>query len=422
MTNTAQIYFKRFKCYPPLITAPLCADTKMVIVIPCYDESDLLTTLRSLAFCDSPRNPVEVMVIVNEPHNAPAVIRQSNERTVQEAKVWIAQYQGTLSFSILYVNDLPPKHAGVGLARKIGMDEALRRFASVGYNGWIVCLDADCEVATNYLTVLEAVFLREQPQSATIYFEHRLSAVADPELRSGIIHYELFLRYYINALRYAEFPYAMHTVGSSMAVRAELYARVGGMNRRQAGEDFYFLHKIAPHGRLREITETTVYPSARVSQRVPFGTGRAQAEWLQQVKERHNTYHLAIFEELKTFFSFAVRQHAMPEEEIKQQVAQLPRLVQSFLRDRQYVRQVKAMRATTTQSASLTRKFFAWFNGFMVLKYVHYAREHGYASVPLLQASRKLLDKLGQPVGVATVEETLAIYRRLDRHLLKQRL
>ncbi len=391
MTTTAQIYFKRFKCRPPLIPSPLRADTKIVIVIPCYDEPNVLATLRSLAACDSSLNSVEIIVVVNEPQNASTAIRESNEHTVQEATTWVAQYRGPLSFGIIYANDLPPKHAGVGLARKIGMDEALHRFTAIQYNGWIVCLDADCEVATNYLTVLEGIFLGEEPQSATIYFEHRLSSVADPELRAGIIHYELFLRYYVNALRYAQFPYAMHTVGSSMAVRAELYARVGGMNRRRAGEDFYFLHKVAPHGRLREITETTVYPSARVSQRVPFGTGRAQAEWLQRAEERHNTYHPTIFEELKTFFSFVVRQPSMTEEEIMQQVAQLPKLIQSFLQDHQYVHQVKAIRATTTQSAAFMRKIFAWFDGFMVLKYVHYAREQGYASVPLLQASRELL-------------------------------
>lgn len=417
MTNTAQIYFKRFKCHPPLTASPLRADTKMIIVIPCYDEPDLLTTLRSLASCDSPRNPVEVMVIVNEPQNAPAVIRQSNERTVQEAKAWIAQYQGPLSFSILYANDLPPKHAGVGLARKIGMDEALHRFAAIHYDGWIVCLDADCEVATNYLTVLEEVFLREEPQSATIYFEHRLSAVADPELRSGIIHYELFLRYYVNALRHAEFPYAMHTVGSSMAVRAELYARVGGMNRRKAGEDFYFLHKVAPHGKLREITETTVYPSARVSQRVPFGTGRAQAEWLQQIEERRYTYHPAIFEELKTFFYFVAQQYAMTEEAIIRQVAQLPKPIHLFLEKHQYVRQVKVIKATTTQPVAYMRKIFAWFDGFMVLKYVHYAREHGYVSVPLLQAGKELLRKTDYSVNAASAEELLMSYRKLDRNV-----
>ena len=417
MTDIAQIYFKRFECRPPLIVSPLRIDTKFIIVIPCYDEPDLLKTLRSLATCDSPQNPVEVIVVVNEPQNASGAVRHRNEQSVQTANAWIAQYPGPLSYRIIYANDLPPKHAGVGLARKIGMDEALHRFAAIHYNGWVVCLDADCEVATNYLTALEKAFLQEEPQTATIYFEHRQTTVDDPELRAGIIHYELFLRYYVNALRYAQFPYAMHTVGSSMAVRVERYARVGGMNRRKAGEDFYFLHKLAPHGGLCEITETAVYPSARVSQRVPFGTGRAQAKWLLRTEDRRNTYHPAIFEELKTFFSFAVWQYAMSEEEVAQQVTQLPLGIQGFLQAQQYLSQVQIIKATTTRPAAFARKFFAWFDGLMVLKYVHYARPY-HLPVRLLEASRKLLRALGQPVDGLTLEETLATYRKIDRHLV----
>ena len=416
MPTAAQTYFRRFTCRPPLIIPPLHPGTKIIIVIPCYDEPDLLTTLRSLACCSPPRYPVEVVVIINEAENAPATIRQNNVRTVQEAQTWITRQAFThLMFHMVYAHDLPDKHAGVGLARKIGMDEALRRFAAINYDGWIVCLDADCEVAENYLCVLEQVFVREKPNSATIYFEHRLSSVTDPELRAGIIHYELFLRYYINALRYAGFPYAMHTVGSGMAVRAELYARVGGMNRRKAGEDFYFLHKVAPHGKLREITETTVYPSARVSQRVPFGTGRAQAEWLQGAKKRQHTYHPAIFEELKTFFSFAAAQYNSTEEVVIKQMQQLPELLRLFLLENQYIGKIRELKAGTSQSVTFMRRFFAWFDGFMVLKYVHYAKGHGYESVPLLEAGGELLKKLGQPVVPFDMKGLLHAYRRLDR-------
>lgn len=47
------------------------------------------------------------------------------------------------------------------------------------------------------------------------------------------------------------------------------------MNRRRASEDFYFLQALMRGGRLTELGSTRVLPSPRVSQRVPFGTGRA---------------------------------------------------------------------------------------------------------------------------------------------------
>ena len=414
MKNTASTYFKRFGGRPPLIPTAPPADLKVVVVIPCYDEPDLLTTLRSLDACRAPRYPVEVIVIVNEPENASDSIRQRNTRTVEEARAWLKQRPAhPLTFQVLPVTVLPAKHAGVGLARRVGMDEALHRFAAIDYDGWIVCLDADCEVEENYLLALEKRFLEQQPNSATIYVEHRLSSVTDPALRAGIIHYELFLRYYVNALRYAGFPHAMHTVGSGMAVRASLYARTGGMNRRKAGEDFYFLHKIASHGELQEINETAVYPSARVSPRVPFGTGRAQAEWLQGA--RRHTYHPAVFEELKTFFSFAREQYDQSPEETSEQMQRLPELLLRFLLAQGYGSKLAALKAGTTQPATFTRSFFAWFDGFMVLKYVHYAREHQPRPVLLPEAAQALLEKIGWPTVPSESEALLHTYRTLDR-------
>src|SRR5213594_3575687 len=99
-----------------------------------------------------------------------------------------------------------------------------------------------------------------------------MAGLLDPKVAEAIAAYELHLRYYVRALRYAGFPYAHHTIGSCMAVRADVYKKQGGMNKRQAGEDFYFLQKIIPLGHFTDLTETKVIPSSRPSDRVPFGT------------------------------------------------------------------------------------------------------------------------------------------------------
>ena len=49
---------------------------------------------------------------------------------------------------------LPKKDAGVGLARKIIMDEAFKRFSTLDHNGVIACLDGDCVVQENYIEEL----------------------------------------------------------------------------------------------------------------------------------------------------------------------------------------------------------------------------------------------------------------------------
>ncbi|MDF9801175.1 glycosyltransferase involved in cell wall biosynthesis [Catalinimonas alkaloidigena] len=228
----ADRYFKRFGfCDKQLESIPH-PDTKISIVIPCYDEPALTLTLDALYQCEPPAFPVEVLIVINSSLNDDKTLKLRNIETRKEIAHWKSKHEKSwLKIQVLYIEDMPSKHAGVGLARKIGMDEALRRFAFIRYAGMIVCLDADCLVATNYLRVLEKVQVHHKPQSCSIYFEHILEQADNSKLRIGIIYYELFLRYYVNALAYSQYPFAMHTVGSSMSV-AGRYIRTKWRNEQ----------------------------------------------------------------------------------------------------------------------------------------------------------------------------------------------
>ena len=70
------------------------------------------------------------------------------------------------------------------------------------------------------------------------------------QAREAIMKYELYLRYYRLALEYTGHPHAYHCIGSAFAVRTLDYVAQGGMNKRQAGEDFYFLQKLIATGRM----------------------------------------------------------------------------------------------------------------------------------------------------------------------------
>ena len=63
----------------------------------------------------------------------------------------------------------------MGLARKILMDEAVRRFDAAGNpKGIIASLDADVVVDANYLEALSAHFEASDADGCSIYFEHPL--------------------------------------------------------------------------------------------------------------------------------------------------------------------------------------------------------------------------------------------------------
>nr|WKN34180.1 glycosyltransferase [Tunicatimonas sp. TK19036] len=414
----SQVYFKRFKSHPPQLSAPIAPDTKIIIIIPCYNEPDIITTLRSLAQNNPPRYPVEVLIVINAGLQDAPQVYQQNQQTQQQVTQWIEEEQPHfLHCHTIYVDDLPKKHAGVGLARKIGMDEALYRFSTIAYDGFIMNLDADCRVAANYLTALEEAWLTQTLHTCTVHFEHDLETITNANLREGIVYYELFLRYYINGLCYANFPFAFHTVGSCMGARASTYALCGGMNRRKAGEDFYFLHKIAPLGEIVQVRNTTVYPSARLSDRVPFGTGKAQQEWLDQSDRHRFLYHPQIFEELHLFLEAVPAWYEASWNWDKIQTQPLPDIMREFLRDQDFAQVWNNLQSSTRSWTAFRKRFFAWLDGFRVLKYVHYARENGYKSLPAEEAGFTLLQKLRilNSDEELTAEELLEKFRGSDR-------
>ncbi|HIN39067.1 MAG TPA: hypothetical protein EYM84_02195, partial [Flavobacteriales bacterium] len=283
MSQVANFYKERFGCAHSHIAKEINKATSLIIVIPIFNEPDVISTLESLKACHLPNDPVEVILVINNSENGKTETIKQNELTRQEIIAWLKKNKTPkLTFNLMLENKLPAKHAGVGLARKIGMDEALYRLGKSGKNGIIACLDADCKLDSNYLETISGLYGQGEFTSGHLYFEHPLEE-EEANIREGIINYELGLRYYVQALKFIQYPYAYHTIGSCMITSAKTYALSGGMNRRKAGEDFYFLHKIFPLGGHKTFNKTCVYPSPRISDRVPFGTGRAMGKWMDMV-------------------------------------------------------------------------------------------------------------------------------------------
>ncbi|MBF0461055.1 MAG: glycosyltransferase [Magnetococcales bacterium] len=387
---------------------------QLVVVIPCYDEPDLLITLDSLWQCRPPPGPVEVVVVINGAETDPPSVQAHHQRTWEAAQAWIEGHQDARRrFHLLFEPALPARQAGVGTARKIGMDWAMTRFTGTQRDdGVIVCLDADCVVADNYWEALYTHFVAwPQTPGCSIYFEHPWIEWP-PDQQQGIIHYELYLRYYLHGLRWSGFPHAFHTIGSSMAVRAAPYRRQGGMNRRKAGEDFYFLQKIIPLGGFSDLCTTTVFPSARTSHRVPFGTGRAMADGLAGDRDLGLVYDPRVFQSLGVWFRQVERLYAGA---VPAGLAELPDAVQQFLAQQHWADRLEEMRAHVSSLPAFRKRFFQGFNAFQVLKYVHFATEQRWPKVPVEQAAATLLTGMGVACAATDSASLLACYRQLDR-------
>ena len=355
------------------------------IVIPCYNEPELLQTLESLKKCSLPDTVVEVIILINQSEDAPLEIKNFNMATKAEADCWIQENSGNrLIFFAIGPVELRKKWAGVGLARKTGMDEAVLRFNHFNRtDGIIVSLDSDSLVEPNYLIEIEKHF-KQNPKNvgATILVEHQKEGLSQKQ-KHGIELYEKYLHYYKDALHFTGYPQAMITIGSAFAVTAEAYVKRGGMNRRQAGEDFYFLQNLAQLGTVGEITATRVFPSARLSNRVPFGTGAAIQKWMAGTEDLTKTYNFKAFTDLKTFFDTNEKLFHTDEEGYLKIVSGMPESILQFVLQDNFWNDLDDLNKNCSSLKSFQIRVFHKFSAFKVLKFMNFAHEQFYKKADL---------------------------------------
>jgi len=398
-------YLQKFSLRDQLISDVPAQDTGIFIVVPAYKEELLINCMESLQACKKAKSKVELILLFNASRDDHSAISK-NLAQIEELGAWIARNELSFDVQVLIEHDLDPAEAGVGIARKIGMDEAARRALELNNpEAAIVCLDADCTVSENYFTVIEEDFLLNSDiKAASIQFEHPLNGTEhEKEIYEAIAYYELHLRYFKWAMNYCGIPYDRYTVGSSMLVRASEYAKEGGMNKKKAGEDFYFLQKYLIKKKLSEITTTTVYPSPRISDRVPFGTGRAILDHQEKRKDLHYTYSFKSFQLLKDLIN-----------KIKNSYPELPEFGEewnTFLDPIEWEKKWLGMIQQSRDWYAFEDRFLQWFTPFRLLKFIHHLRDHYFENEELIKEVEKLFG-----IKELDVLKQLEYLRKKDRY------
>lgn len=396
----------------------------LAIVIPALAETEhLFLTLESIA--KNPPSQLDSTLIIcvinnKSPLIASREIIENNQESLRLLKKLIGvfdyDYIGQQNESLVKINksklditfidasspdfELSPK-SGVGQARKIGLDHGLK---CIQNDGLLVCLDADSLVEENYLAEIRRFFRNNSFGGASIEFEHQVPE--DKHQHSAILSYEIFLRYYVLGLYYAGSPYAYHTIGSTMVFRADAYAAVDGMVRREAGEDFYFLQKIAKYGGIGLIKGTTVHPSSRSSWRVPFGTGKKISELMQCGTGEIPLYHPEIFNILKAFLNLMDKaiDASFSVDKILEACNKISLSLCAYLKERNFEQTWPRLVQNNPDKKRLLRQFNHWFDAFSTLKLIHYLRDSGYGTIDMETAALRLFDMMSVSYHKAKVE------------------
>ena len=363
------------------------------VVIPALGEGTALWT----ALASIPGPHTLAVLVLNGRADADAWVHQNNTRRLAEVgshfgagrtllhsphcTLHAAPFGALLCINRTAAPHWLPKGQGVGLARKIGCDVAWAQIIQGRiHSPWIHCTDADVQLPADYFAQSAA---HRQPAALVYRFEHE--APADPALAQASAAYEASLHYYVRGLQHAGSPYAFHTIGSTVAVHAEAYAAVRGFPKRNAAEDFYLLNKLRKVGPVLSLQGAPIRIASRVSQRVPFGTGKALWRLITEGDGCLAVYHPDTFDYLRAWLTL-LDGCAHPGVALHSACAAAPVPNPALLW--QVLQQLEAPQALATAHrqtrtvANRQRFLHTWFDAFRTLRFVHILRDAGLPAVP----------------------------------------
>jgi len=298
-----------------------------------------------------------VVVVVNNEPDAPPHIIVNNQQTLLNLKKRDDPFYIAVIDASSEGVSISKKHAGVGMARKIGMDLALK-FAFP--HSLLYCLDADSLVAPTYFREIQAHFNSTESVAAVVGFSHIKNE--NPELEIAIRQYEAFLRMTAMKLKDAGSPFGYVAMGSTIICRAHAYASIGGMPRRKATEDFYFLQEFAKFRGVTEIEAILVYPSSRESERVYLGTGFRMSQAKKGEDLGELAYPNEAFEILKEWLSIAMGGYTIDVNQIMFSVQKVCPTLQDFLSNENIEDIWDLLRESSPTEIHFQKQFHRWFD------------------------------------------------------------
>jgi hypothetical protein len=405
-----------------------------IIVVPAIQEyENIRRLLGSLMENDnSCFGDTLLIIVVNNTENSSAEVKADNKKSIDfltsiirktaldelAVKVIVSGLNLGIVDASSDSKELPDKDGGVGLARKIGMDLALTQFDdSNDKKKILICLDADCTVARNYLTSLVTDINKRNLSAAYVRYEHIIPE--NDDVKKAIVCYEIFLRYYVLGLKYAHSPFAFPTIGSTMICDAESYIKIGGMNKKKAAEDFYFMEKLAKITEVKEIDSTKVYPSSRASWRVPFGTGQRINRYFAETHDEYKLYEPASFDVLKDWLkAFNTNEVLSANQYLKLAESINPEL-HTFLINNSFESDWNNIVNRSKSSAQIQKQKTIWFDGFRTLKLIHFLRDNSMPQIGMFDALDAQLGKINYETNIKRLESIPPIGTQIEylKHL-----
>lgn len=352
--------------------SPRCGTWERGIMIPACEEflylPDAIRSIQKLPYH-------KILVInLNQRSNAPQHVKDDNlqlwnfllsfpNRKIREDLI-LVEY---LDLDILILDRMHfPLHEkqGVGIARHEGMnilcelyDHQLLKYP------YFWSTDGDARFSEDYLDDI--------PSNIDLAICPYIHKPAGKALQI----YELGLRYYTLGLLYAQSPNPLPTIGSLIVIHRETYKKSHGFPDRMAGEDFYLINKASKVGRFGFLHRQPVEIIDRQSDRVPFGTGKGQAD-IETKKLQHQLYHPMIFEKLRQW------NHVLRTSDDQTLIQDL----QNIVKDAPVFSKLQKVLRQPAKGNRMFDRRFEFFDLFQTMRWIHFMRDNHHPSLDYLEA------------------------------------
>ena len=385
MTPSAQTYRKKkMVAVEPYIKNIAPVPAEIAVVIPAVNEyPHILDTIKSLEIAasflnESTRKNTKIIINVNNRASHPQSIKDNSQELLKALRNRKDDFCIAID-SCSEGYELPEKD-GAGFARKIGLDYAYLccKTLDTDTEKIICCMDADTIVEENYFTAITDCFNKGFKAGVTD-FEHRHDGSAQENLI--ITRYEQYLKHHSLMLKKTGTPWYPVALGPTIVCSPDMYAACGGMNRKVAAEDFYFLQmllKTCPSKQFCDMIGTSVHPSARKSMRVPFGTGATVTACIEKnhvIKDFPEEYFkilAAFFECIDTFSNQAVANGKDFTPEMVERIKIISETLFLFLQQENFFEIWKRLFKQNYKDAALLKTaFHCWFDGLKIIRLFH---------------------------------------------------
>ena len=254
-----------------------------IVAIPARNEESLLPRLlealsRQTVLADLPQ-PLDIIVVLNNTDDQSGMVARQAVRGASKLRLTV--------LDVLF----PPAQAHVGHARNLAMDLASGKIGD--RPGTILTTDADAIPADTWIEAnLRSIRSGADLVGGRIVGDRREEEMLGPEFLARAQLYATYgdlcdrLASLIDPLDHDPWPRHHDHTGASLAVRNDVYRRVGGLDPLPFREDLGFVAKVQAAGfRLCHPNDVSVTVSARTTGRAKGGMADCLTNWIREEQD-----------------------------------------------------------------------------------------------------------------------------------------